>query len=88
MQRAGSFSGLYDGSAGTNAAADGNRRIETYLVAAEIDRTSEIFDLDEVNGQRGNQSERKIAVGDGFAVGKFLRRPLTSSGHIVFARVV
>ena len=76
MQCAGSFSGLYDGGAGANATADRNRRIEPYLVATEIDRVSEIFDLDKVTGQRGNQREREIAVGDSFAIGQFLRRPV------------
>ena len=67
---------MNDGGAGANAAADRNRRIKAYFIAAEIDRTSVILDLDEVMGQRWNKGELKIAVGDGFAVGKFLRRPL------------
>ncbi len=69
------FSGLQDGSASANPAVNRDRSIEAYLVTAEVYRTGEIIDLDEVTRQRRYQREREITVGDGLAIGQLLFRP-------------
>ena len=69
------FSGLQDGSAGTNPAVNRDRGIEAHFVATEIYCTGEIFNLDKVTCQGGYQREREITVGDGLAIGQLLFRP-------------
>ncbi len=76
MQRAGHFSGLYDSGAAANPAADGYRRIKTYLVTAEIDGPRKVLDLDEVAAQSRNQGKREITVSYSLAIGQLLPGPL------------
>ena len=76
MKCAGQFSGLQDGRATADPAADRHWRVEAYFVAAEIYCASKIFDLDEVSRQCRNQSQGEIPVSDRLAIGQLYFRPL------------